>query len=155
MNRYERKNKKIEEYQGAKIKLYLDDTQPYEHDNAIYYDKLKEALETAGFHININKDNLLTLEIAISKFYNANYRSAGRKDRVAKKDGAFPYRYSDIVYMLNTMTDKEIIKELKMPQATYYRHKKAMKQSAYYTNLDKKRLNDIEYLESQPINPSF
>ena len=50
--------------------------------------------------------------------------------------------------MQQTMKDTEILETTGMTSATYYRHKKAMKESAYYKRLDKTKLNDAAYLKS-------
>ena len=58
------------------------------------------------------------------------------------------YSYSDIIYMSQTMKDQDIIEKIKMKPATFYRHKKGMKETAYYKSLDRNRLGDLEYLKS-------
>ena len=65
------------------------------------------------------------------------------------------YQYSDIVFMMQTKKDADVAAEIRMPIATFYRHKKAMKESAYYKSLDLNRLRDKEYLESVAGNRMF
>ncbi len=89
------------------------------------------------------------------------------------------YKWSDIVCMLETMTDKQIMDKLTvtakrktkseysdytymkeeravaMAPATYYRKKKKMKQSAWYRSLDKERCSDIDYLRNVPGDQVF
>ncbi len=46
------------------------------------------------------------------------------------------------------MKDQDIIEKIKMKPATFYRHKKEMKETEYYKSLDLNRLGDLEYLKS-------
>lgn len=88
-------------------------------------------------------------------------RYAGRRRKVLQKNPELGYestnyyRYSDIVYMLKTKKDKEIAEIIGMKIATYYRHKRKMKESDYYKNLDMNRLQDKKYLESLEKNYFF
>ena len=89
------------------------------------------------------------------------------------------YKWSDIVCMLETMTDKQIMEKLTvtakrktkseysdltymevkentpMAPATYYRKKKKMTRSDWYQRLDKERCADIDYLRSVPGDQDF
>ena len=46
------------------------------------------------------------------------------------------------------MKDEEIIEKIQMKPATFYRHKKEMRETTYYKSLDRNRLGDLEYLKS-------
>ncbi|MCI5727793.1 MAG: hypothetical protein MR274_09860 [Clostridium sp.] len=53
------------------------------------------------------------------------------------------------------MKNQELADKIAMPIATFYRYKKALKESDYYNSLDLNRLRDKEYLESVPGNYNF
>lgn len=70
------------------------------------------------------------------------------------------YRESVIILILflhevQSMRDQDIASEIGMAIATYRRHKKVMKESAYYHTLDLNRLNDKDYLDQHEGNYSF
>lgn len=83
-----------------------------------------------------------------------NTRNAGRRKTFAlqkNQDGESLsefYKYSDVVYMMQSKKDDEIMEILGMAAATYYRHKKTMKESEYYKNLEQSKLADQDYLKS-------
>ena len=52
--------------------------------------------------------------------------------------------------MKQTMTDAQLCEKIDMKPATYYRHKKELKESDYYKTLDKNKLSDLNYLKSIP-----
>lgn len=64
-------------------------------------------------------------------------------------------KFSDVVYMQQIMKIKEIIEKLGMSMSSYYRHDRIMKNTYYYKQLDKSRLNDKAYLESVRGNMEF
>lgn len=146
-----RKDKKIEsnrrKYEKLKLTYKVDDTVD---NKSSTYEKMKVALEKSGFLFDISSKGILTLEILESKYVRKNYRNAGRKPKtVQRKDNFLSYRYSDIVCMMQTMTDAKIYKKIGMSSATYYRHKKELISSSYYAALDKNMLGDIDYLRNQ------
>ena len=53
------------------------------------------------------------------------------------------------------MTDQQIADKIGMKIATYYRHKKKLRESKYFKELDQNRLDDREYLESLKGNLVF
>ena len=57
--------------------------------------------------------------------------------------------------MMQSLKDKEIAEKINMPIATYYRHKKRLTSSAYYTALDQNKLDDMQYLQSVSGNLLF
>lgn len=88
------------------------------------------------------------------------------------------FYYSDVLFLLQRMTDTEVMKKLSgkyrkrqiekkyrtlnfvpepspMAPATYYRHKKRMMESSWYKSLDKNRLDDLDYLHSVPGDDAF
>ncbi len=125
----------------------------HEEQNEKNYPYLKELFEEVGVYMDL-KDGRLSLSVFPNAYRNKRTRNAGRSRKAAfKEDGAScfeVYRYSDVIFLLTQHNDRELMKILDMPQATYYRHKKAMKESTYFKNLDKNRQNDREYLKNLP-----
>ena len=138
--------------------------------------KLKDIVEFSNdipCRLSIDKDGNLEIFMNVEEYNKPkkhNVRKAGRKRKSAYIPGEVEqhidhrgetwemnkaYRYADIVYMMQTMKDKDIMSKLNMTQSTYYRRKKDMKNSDYFGNLDKNRLDDKEYLESLPGNSHF
>lgn len=145
MDRRSRNEIKKKEY--SKLKLSYELAENGKTDNDTYH-KIQAALEDAGFIFSVKNDKL-TIEVLESKYVRNRFRNAGRKPKsVQRKDNFLSYRYSDIVCMMQTMTDKEIYGKIGMPSATYYRHKKELMSSNYYKQLDKNKLTDISYLKT-------
>ena len=150
MNKYNRHRNNCKKYSNIKLSLSINGKY-----NQECYNILKDALEKSGFLFEI-KDNNLSLSILESKYVRNKYRNAGRNLKsITRKDNFLPYKYSDIIYMLNNMTDIEIYTKLKISSATYYRHKKKLMTSVYYDSLDLAQINNLEYLESMPNNDIF
>lgn len=122
--------------------------------NAINFETMKMALNEVGIYLDI-KDGELVLSLHKYKYLRRKTRNAGTKKRRVQKTDGKAYRYSDILSMSQTMKDVEILKTIGMTSATYYRHKKAMKNSDYYKKVDKTKLSDIEYLKSIEGDFSF
>lgn len=116
--------------------------------NSTYEKTINDALKKAGFELQI-KDVFLTLFFDQSANFITSTRMAGRKPSKTY------VKFSDVVYMQQTMKIKEIIEKLGMSMSSYYRHDRIMKKTYYYKELDKSRLNDIEYLKSVDGNWSF
>lgn len=116
--------------------------------NETYIKKIKEALAKAGFELQI-KNGYLTLFLDVGDNLVKSSRMAGRHK---KQTGV---KFSDVVLMQQSMTSKEIAEKLGLSSSSYTRHNRKMKQSGYYSQLDKSRLNDKEYLESVRINLEF
>ena len=111
---------------------------------------IKEALDAVGVYLDVS-EGVLTLSIMPRPYVRAKNRGAGRrKTRSYTQDGKniIIYSYSDIIYMSQTMKDEEIIEKIQMKPATFYRHKKEMRETTYYKSLDRNRLGDLEYLKS-------
>lgn len=121
--------------------------------NAEKLEQMKKALDKVGFSLNVDH-NILSIYMRVHDYAASTTRNAGRKkSKVKVNDGTI--FYSDIVYMMQTMTDKEISDKINMKIATYYRHKKELKESNYYRFLDKNKLNDLDYLQSANWNFPF
>ena len=147
-----------ENKQNLSLRFRLTEQQP-ESDPRIK--ELKRMLLDVGVSLYfVEKD--LYIDI-MPEFYNrVRSRNAGRKKKrsytgdtetvTTLSGGSFEshvyYRYSDIVLMMQTLRDKELADKIGMKISTYYRHKKAMKESSYYKSLDPDRLRDSEYLKS-------
>lgn len=149
-------------------------------------EEIRAVCTQNGVFLNMEGD-LLWISVDTEwrdKIQPKNPRNAGRKKKFIqtgeKKQITFNdgesyevdahYKYSDIVWMNQKMTDEDLRKKLvtktynvntggydekPISQATYYRRKKKMKSSVYYERLDKNRLNDLEYLRSIPGDIAF
>lgn len=159
MNKFEAMDKIEQEYGDCRItyKIAPFDTKTEKFlikQNEENFEKVKEALDAVGIFLNIDKDrNTLSISVSPYQYGRVKNRYAGRKTKGAVKgkdeNSLFVfYKYSDVVFMLQSMKDAEIAEILRMPIATYYRHKKKMKESNYYKSLDMNKVLDKEYLES-------
>ena len=134
----------------------------YEKTNAENLDQIKEILFSMGVILDV-KDGSLFINVMGDRYYRKKTRNAGRRETYGKVDyrkaEGFSFGdlclYSDVVWMSQSMTDKQIAEKIGMKIATYYRHKKNMKNSIYYNSLDLNKLNDREYLESVSGNYCF
>jgi len=131
-------------------------TQPGDQDR---FDAAKEALESVGFSLNY-ENGRLSLSMDAETYLNVATRKAGPKGKKIETPShqdnkGYTVYYSDILLMMQTMKDTEIMKELNIPKATYYRHKKDMLASEYYKELDKSRLDDEMYLKEAEYDRKF
>lgn len=126
--------------------------------NKANFEAIKEALCDVGVYISLD-DDVLYISIMQDRYLRTKNRNAGRRKKIAfdinSHDDFFVWKYSDVVLMMQTMTDKEICEKIGMAIATYYRHKKNLKNTNYYKSLDKNKLDDKEYLESVEGNRAF
>lgn len=143
--RLNRKNKASRGYELCEARLKLQRKKKYgDEDLAI----ITELMAAAGFILKIENDELI-IRIDENKLSKVRHSTAGRGRTMTE------YKYSNIILLMQIMTDKEIAEQVGMPMATYYRHKKAMKDSLYYRSLDKEKLGDVEYLQSVNGNTYF
>ena len=161
MNSYEAEQKIEEEYRDCRLVYDLNEQSDfYWESNRKNYEKMRDALDAVGVLLEV-ADGKLSLSIYAPDYYKTTTRKAGRRAKVAwikeelEKGNYELYKYSDIVYMSQTLKDQEIADKIGMPIATYYRHKKKMKESDYYKSLDLNRLRDKEYLDNVPWNLTF
>lgn len=145
------------------LKLFykISDYDGFETTNSQNFKAIQSAMKDSGIYMNL-KNGLLTIVLQKDIYHEKKSRSAGRSRKyVQVKYRSNEYgkhdlcRYSDVVWMSQNMTDQQLASEIGMKIATYYRHKKLMKESPYYQNLDKNRLSDREYLESLEGNYYF
>lgn len=160
MRRYEAEKKAKEEYGDCRLCYKIISEGYYVAQNEKNLEKMKEALSAVGILLNVEDGNL-SLSIYPEGYIRTKERNAGRRKKTAwnkeeKSKGIYKfYKYSDIVFMMQSMKDQEIATKIGMPIATYYRHKKTMKESNYYKSLDLNKLGDKEYLESVQENYGF
>ena len=151
MRRYEAEQKAREEYGDCRLCYKLNTVDDAYWDlNRKNYEKMKEALDAVGIWLDVENGEL-RLSIYPEGYIRTKDRNAGRR----KKGKYELYKYSDIVLMMQTMKDQELADKIGMPIATFYRHKKALRESEYYQSLDLNRLREKEYLESVSGNFSF
>ena len=128
--------------------------------NAQNFEKMKEALAAVGIRLNVEEGEL-SLSIYPEGYIRTKDRNAGRRKKSVwnqeecKKGKYELYKYSDIVLMMQTMKDQELADKIGMPIATFYRHKRVLRESEYYNSLDLNRLRDKEYLDGVTGNYSF
>ena len=133
---------------GRSLHYKIEDAPHCENHNERSFDTIKEMLERVGVNLEKDDDSLF-ISINSQKYAAAARTYAGRGRRFAYPENGYKaYTYSDIVYMLNSMSNDEVASKIDMPIATFYRHKKRLINSDYYKALDTSRLNDIEYLKS-------
>lgn len=138
------------------IKYNITEDDLFKKINAASLTEMTDSLRKAGFHLLV-EDGHLTLIKNTDKYLRTQNRKAGRKRKLAQKDGETyeVYHFADIVCMMQSLKDKEIAEKINMPIATYYRHKKRLTSSAYYTALDQNKLDDMQYLQSVSGNLLF
>ena len=161
MGRYEAESKAKEEYGGCRLHYKLDMSDDLYWDlNNKNYEKMRDALEAVGILLDVD-DGELRLSIQPESYIRTKERNAGRRKKVvwnqeAKAKGKYELcKYSDIVLLMQTMKDQDLADKIGMPIATFYRHKKTLRESVYYQSLDLNRLREKEYLESVPGNKIF
>ena len=142
--------KKLHE-QYNKLYLTYEVTDSDMKKNAEKLELMKEALAKVGFSLKVDH-NMLSLYMNTNTYATTITRNAGRRRTHSRLNDEI-LRYSDVILMMQTMTDKEISDKIHMKIATYYRHKKNMKESNYFKSLDKNRLDDLKYLKS--INGNY
>lgn len=160
MDRYEAEQKAKKEYGNCQLH-YKVVSEGYAADmNAQNFEKMKEALAAVGIRLNVEEGEL-SLSIYPEGYIRTKDRNAGRRKKSVwnqeecKKGKYELYKYSDIVLMMQTMKDQELADKIGMPIATFYRHKRVLRESEYYNSLDLNRLRDKEYLDGVPGNYSF
>lgn len=141
----------------------------YEEINRKNFEAVQKALDDVGVYISLD-DNELYITIMEDSYLHKKKRNAGRRKIIVSDPTAQEeldlyngktltidrtWKYSDVVFMLQTMTDKQICEKIGMAQATYYRHKRELKNTDYYKLLDQNKLTDKDYLESVKGNYPF
>lgn len=160
------------------VKYIVEDAPGFEKFNEKFLPVIIEALNS--IHINMTvTENELSLFIPASYYNEYHKRNAGRRRKIMSKTGEYEtyelngmtktfysgdkLMYSDVLRLLLTKGDAEIIRELNIPRATYYRHKKVLLNSRYYLAIDKEHLTKEfasspeaeEYYKSIPGDMSF
>lgn len=154
MNEYESNKKAREEYGDCRLNFKIDTTdKTFQKMNLKNLEQMQQLLYDVGVHLDVTGGEV-RISISPEKYNRKKGRYAGRRRSYAKSETGY-YKYSDIVYMMQTMKDQDIANEIGMPIATYRRHKKVLKESAYYNSLDLNRLVDKEYLRQHEGNLSF
>ena len=160
------------------VKYIVEDAPGFEKFNEKFLPVIIEALNS--IHINMTvTENELSLFIPASYYNEYHKRNAGRRRKIMSKSGEYEsyefnghkktfysgekLMYSDVLPLMLTKNDTEIIRELNIPRATYYRHKKTLLASRYYQSIDKEYLTKdfalspeaADYYKSIPGNMSF
>lgn len=154
MNEYESNKKAREEYGDCRLKFKIDTSdKTFQKMNLENIEQMQQLLYDVGVCLDITGGEV-RISILPERYNRNKGRYAGRRRSYAKSDTGY-YKYSDIVYMMQSMKDQDIANEIGMPIATYRRHKKVLKQSVYYNSLDLNRLLDKTYLDNLEGNLSF
>ena len=123
-------------------------------ENKKNFAEISAPLSRVGVYLNVYEyddgaNNYLTLAVNKDTYDRVTKREAGRRRKfIPNPETGADLRYSDVIYMLQTMSGKKVAEELQMSLSTFNRHKKKMLNSVYYKNLDRNRLNDLDYLNS-------
>ena len=138
------------------LKCYIDHPNGELERNIEDAKLIQDILFKHGVFFSMN-DNEINIYINHKDYNRINSRNAGRKRKLQKRaDGSGDcYYYSDIVHMMQSMTDLEIIAHTGIAPATYNRHKKVMVNSPYYKMIDMKRAGSLEYLKSVELDQRF
>jgi hypothetical protein len=161
MSRYNDDQKEKEKFSNCRLHYVVKDAEYCAQSNRENYEIIKEALDEMGIIFDL-EGNDLRISILPDFYLRRKKRRAGPKKNLVQKEEKTKngwneyYKYSDVVYLIETRKDNRLVaKELGMKSATYYRHKRTMLESDYYQSLDKDRLTDRDYLESVKGNRFF
>lgn len=106
------------------------------------YASVFEQLEHIGLTIS-QKKGKIELIFDQDQYNSIVLRGAGRKRVEFMTEQGDKIKCIDVVCMLKTMPDYEIMEKIGMKKATYYRHKKAMMESDWY----KQYFRDLELVD--------
>ena len=151
------------------VKYNITDVAGFERFNEKNLPIIIEALK--AIHINLSVEgNELSLFIPASYYNECHNRNAGRHKKIMSKTGEYEtydifgkkksffsgekLLYSDIIILMLTISDADIIKQLNIPRATYYRHKRMFMESPYYKAIDKEKLTK-EFALSEDASEYF
>lgn len=154
MDKFNANRNAEKKYDNLFLRYDLNSNQEFEKVNNANLDKVQNALKDVGVFLDV-KDNVLRLSINSISYNSNKTRYAGRRKKVFRNDNEGYYKYSDVVYMMQSMKDNDIADTIGIPIATYRRHKKEMLESEYYQTLDKNKLHDKEYLDTHEGNYNF
>ncbi|MBQ8024333.1 MAG: hypothetical protein IJ254_08755 [Succinivibrio sp.] len=142
-----------------KHQIYIDPNPEDKSDIAFekvtkYHEDVFKKLEHVGITFSYKKYFCINFDEDI--YNSVVLRGAGRKKVAAVSEEGHPVKCAEVVQMMQTMTDYEIMDKLKMKKATYYRHKKAMLESNWYKdhgrNLELNDPNITDYIiEVSPV----
>lgn len=149
---------KVKKYEQCRLVFRISEDEWERKRNRKNYEVMKEALDSVGVSLEISAGTL-DLQIRDWEFVSKNDRYAGRNRRcIMKEVGDFkyePYRYSDIILLMQEMPSRQVMKQIGVPRSTYYRRVSEMKESEYYRSLDPDIPWTKEYLEGKPFNLAF
>jgi len=152
------------------IKYMITDAPGFEKFNEKYLPIVIEALNDIHINLTVTEEGELSLFIPASYYNEYHKRNAGRRRKIMSETGVYEkyeingqiktfysgkkLTYAAFLILMLTKSDAAIIKELNIPRATYYRHKKALTESRYYNSLDKEKLT-IEFATSEEAPAYF
>ena len=162
MARYGAEKRARAEFKDLKLVYFVTAPEGEDPGNTRSLPILQETLKKAGFLLDLYEDRL-TLTVDPIAYARTQTRYAGPKQHHFvdeekaghSQDSNGGLLYSDIIHMMQEMSDTEIIEKTGIARRTFYRHKKKMLESPYFALLDMDRLHDLKYLESLPYNVTF
>ena len=162
MARYGAEKRARAEFKDLRLSYFVTMPEDAEAGNRRSLPILQETLKKAGFLLDLYEDRL-TISVDPIAYARTQTRYAGPKQHHFtdtekaghSQDSPGGLLYSDLVYMMQEMSDTAIIEKTGIPRRTFYRHKKRMLESPYFALLDPERLRDRAYLESLPYNLTF
>lgn len=138
------------------IKYMITDAPGFEKFNEKYLSVVIEALNDIHINLTVTEEGELSLFIPASYYNEYHKRNAGRRRKIMSETGVYEkyeingqiktfysgkkLTYAAFLTLMLTKSDAAIMKELIIPHATYYRHKKALMESGYYNSLDKEKM---------------
>lgn len=138
------------------IKYMITDAPGFEKFNEKYLPIVIGALNDIHINLTVTEEGELSLFIPASYYNEYHKRNAGRRRKIMSETGVYEkyeinghiktfysgkkLTYATFLTLMLTKSDAAIMKELNIPRATYYRHKKALLESKYYTSLDNDKL---------------
>ena len=135
----------FKKYHGREFSVRLAKAKDYDPCDL---EVMAQLMGDVGFVMEV-KGDYLSITVDANKLPLVNRARSGRKKKETE------YRYSDIMYMLEEMNDKEVAEKIGLPMATFYRHKRTLMNSEYYRAIPPMMRGDRAYLESVEGNNCF
>lgn len=152
MSKAERRNAVKEKLKNAAIMLELaKDIDELSGETQERFRLVRETLSELGVLFEVEKGTLF-VSINPEVYAGLTRKTAGRRTKAVRMEGEDSVgdglcRYSDVLYLLTKMGDREVREKLGMSQSTYFRHKKKMLKNELVRSIDRHILKDLERLK--------
>ena len=153
MSGYYKVKERAKKYDGIRCCFQVKDAEGYKEINKQNFKRLKEALSNVGVSVDV-KDGELYMWLDSSTYTSQSNRGVGRRSKcgiVHYRQGSYGNAiamYSDVVWLSQGKTDKDVAKEIDMSYSSFRRHKNNPKYQEYRKRIDPDRANDLDYLQS-------